>query len=180
MFPVEYCYNMQIPEEVSSFYLHKKNKSYIVFITAFRGWGLFILKKKYLFVSKKGTMHCSNGLQTKAYEQSLVSCVFGLLKNYFQYVALLGMGYKSSAYFQNKMIFRLGYSHRSLLLIGLQFQVRYFSKQLFKIESRAVKYVKQLAFLLRKQRRLSAYKKKGICFKGEIINLKESSKKTII
>jgi hypothetical protein len=171
---------MHIPEEVCSFYLYKKKKSYIVIISAFRGWGLFVVKKKYLVIGLKNVLCWSLGGEAVVFERSLLSAIFGFFKNYFQYLALLGMGYKVAGYLGNKMLFRLGYSHRILLLIGLRFQVLYLSRQLFRVESRVLVCVKQLSFLIRKQRLLSVYKKRGLCFKGEALSLKESSKKTIV
>lgn len=158
------------PNEIANIYIGNGRKSYLVLLSAFRGWGILNIKQPHLFPCW--------GLTLKTHQIS--SVIFGMYKNYFQYITILGMGYKLTKLRKTLLILRLGYSHRILLVADWGVQISYLSKQLVCLKSRSLNLLKNLAYKFRKNKKLSAYKKKGLCFKGELLSLKESSKKALV
>jgi ribosomal protein L6P/L9E len=101
----------------------------------------------------------------------------GFYKNYFYFLKLKGMGFKLIGH-PKGVIFKLGYSHKLLVLKISDVCFFYLTKQLFQIKGRSGFFLKNLISSLIQLRKTTVYKKKGVFLKGSIIQLKLTSKKS--
>jgi hypothetical protein len=165
---------LKITNNIVFYYFNYNKKLLGVVISSIQGWGIInykykigLIKNKIVYLSSQYTKNIFNRFE---------SLVFGFQRGYFQYVQLKGIGYKFIL--ANLVLsLKLGFSHRSLFINGLNLKCVFVTKYLLKINSRSLNQLKKISFFFNKTRKHNIYNKKGIFIKGSIIQTKLSSKK---
>ena len=103
--------------------------------------------------------------------------VFGFYKQYFIYIKLRGIGYKS-VFLKKTIYLKIGYSHRVVIATKYNIKLKYISRRLFLLVSRDICVLKNMLQYIQKVKNRGVYKKKGIYLKGTIFNIKDSGKKS--
>ena len=100
----------------------------------------------------------------------------GLVQNFKKLLILNGLGFKVFEN-ENKLIFKLGYSHDIVADIPLGIKVKLLKANQFIVYSSDWEKLTQFCANLKKLRKINPYKGKGLLFKNENIKLKEGKKK---
>lgn len=169
---------LNIPKEVIVYAYKQENQIFLVILSVSQGWGLVKVNLKHIFLKKK---FCFSILKNKrivnSYKNLIINFILGFYRYFFQFVKLKGMAYKAMVV-SSTLVFKLGYSHRILYTSYKNIKVLYLSKQLLMVIGRSINKIKNIIYTLRSLRKVNVYKKKGIFFKGSIVKLKQSSKKS--
>jgi ribosomal protein L6P/L9E len=143
--------------------------SYLLTLSISRGWGILKLSQMQM---RNSFQDCS------VLRYSLLFNIFlGFHKNYYYYLKLKGMGFKTAG---NSLgvNFKLGYSHKLILLRIRDICFFIMTKQLLRIVGKNSSFLDNLIASIVKLRKTTVYKKKGIFLKGSISKLKLTSKKS--
>lgn len=116
-------------------------------------------------------------LNYKPYGIFLGQNFLGCYKNFVQLLNLRGMGYKVLLV-KSTLVLKLSQSHRLVYTLKKNLKVLYINKQILKVLSKSLNLLKKVIYFLQKYGKINTYKKKGIFFKGSIVSLKISSKKS--
>lgn len=161
------------PQELSIHVCKSKKNSFLIIISISRGWGITKIINNSLLLSSSLT----KVFLPKSYLQFFSNMYLGFYKNYFYFLKLKGMGFKIIGYSKG-LIFKFGYSHKLLFLKKQDIVFFYLGKQLLLIKSRCILLLKKNLVSLMKLKKRSSYKKKGIFYKGSILKVKLTSKKS--
>lgn len=168
---------LSLPKE-NVLYYFKANKNYfLLFLSTLQGWGLVELTKTTGFVKNTQLVSWNATGSTKSFQSFLCNTFFGFFKSYQKHVRLIGMGFKSLVV-SKTLLLKIGYSHRISYVAPLDIRLRYVTRQLFTLESRQLSVINELFYGLHTLIKPNAYKKKGVFFKGSILKIKASSKKS--
>ena len=168
---------MFLPKEVVS-YVFKKNKTFLILIISFlKGWGLIVSRRPCVVLNPVGKISVFNTKALWNSEYSLIlNSLFGFYNSYRGYIKFKGMGFKGMRVGYT-FIMKLGYSHRVAYLKISGIRLVYENRQAFKLVSRDCLTLKNVVYNFKKLRKMNAYKKKGVYFKGSIFKFKVSTKK---
>lgn len=167
----------EISRELVAYFISKNDFNFLVIVSNVKGWGLFKIKNKLVLMKNQNLYFFSRFRYLKTSISFLSTYFVCFYRNIFHYLKIKGMGLKIIM-LSNKLVFKLGNSHRIAYLCQNNLKINYIHKQLFKVESRSIFNLKGIVSLFTKLKKINSYKKKGIYLKGSIIKLKVSSKKS--
>jgi ribosomal protein L6P/L9E len=147
----------------------------MLILSSSKGWGILCFQQIF-FLIKKNELY-SFLPHNKAFLTFLTIFFVGFQKGYFQYLKLKGMGYKFIRVGAN-LILKFGYSHRIVYVNYGDVYCKFFTKFILRLETRSLWLLSNITYFFRNIRKRNMYKKKGIFFKGALITLKSSSKKS--
>jgi ribosomal protein L6P/L9E len=101
----------------------------------------------------------------------------GFYKNYFYFLKLKGMGFRVLGHSKG-LVFKLGCSHKILFLKKIDTVFFYLARLIFIIKSRCILTLKNILSTILTFKKRNSYKKKGIFYKGVVIKVKLTSKKS--
>lgn len=159
---------------ISYCFLQNKNLFGLV-LSSFKGWGIICFEELF-FLIKNNELHWFL-FHNKSFYSFLKTFLLGFQKGYFQYLLLKGMGYKFIS-IKNNLIIKFGFSHRIIYLNYLNIYCKYINKYMLHFESRSFWDLKKINLLFQNIKKNNVYKKKGIFFKGHLVVIKTSNKKS--
>ena len=156
-----------------TYFLKHKHNSFLFILSISRGWGIF----KCLTTSIVLDNSLSHFLFSKAHRYFLYNLCLGFYKNYFYFLKLKGMGFRVLGHFKG-LVFKLGYSHKILFLKKIDIVFFYLARLSFIIKGRCILALKNILSSILNFKKKNSYKKKGIFYKGVVIKVKLTSKKS--
>ncbi len=164
---------MNLFSNLPLYFLKNKHNSFLFFLSISRGWGIC----KCLTTSIVLDTSFSYFVFSKSHIYFFYNMCLGFYKNYFYFLKLKGMGFRVLGHY-NGLIFKLGCSHKLLFLKKNDIVLFYLTRLTFSIKSRCVLFLKNTLNTLLNLKKKNSYKKKGIFYKGVIVTVKLTSKKS--
>lgn len=141
-----------------------------------------IIKKKkmknillYKYINNLFFIILNNNTVPRNYLTILFNLMWGLEKNFYKQLLLVGIGYKVVIE-NSKLIFRLGYSHPLEYIMPSDVKIINPKPQTLIVYGINLEKVTQIAAELKKLKAPEPYKGKGICYFTEKIKLKSGKK----
>lgn len=164
-----------ISNKTVSYYFKQNKKLFGLVLSSYKGWGILLLKQDF-FLIKKNELY-PIVLASKSYLTLLTVIFLGFYRGYFKFLKLKGMGYRFIN-IKNNIIFKFGFSHRIIYINYVDIYCLFISKYILRFESRSLWLLTKVINCFKNIRKNNVYKKKGIFFKGFLISIKISSKKS--
>lgn len=164
---------MFFSKELSTFTIKNKKNPFLLVLSISQGWGIVKLINNQISTNNS----FKTFFYSKVYSCFFSNVILGLFKNYYYYLKLKGMGFKSLVHIKG-LVLKLGYSHRILFSIKKEISFIYLTRQSMILKSRNIATLKDAMFYLTTLKKKSVYKKKGVFLKGSIVKIKLTSKKS--
>ena len=164
---------MNLFSNVPLYFLKHKHNSFLLLLSISRGWGIC----KCLPTSIVLDNSLSHFVFSKTHTYFLYNMCLGFYKNYFYFLKLKGMGFRVLGHSKG-LIFKLGCSHKFLFLKKTDIVFFYLARLIFSIKSRCILALKNILNTILNFKKRNSYKKKGIFYKGVVIKVKLTSKKS--
>lgn len=153
----------------------KKKKLFLLVLTSVKGWGVISCSEPYFLMKDKKVFFFLSHMKSCSTSISII--FLGFQKGYFQYLKIKGMGYKFVST-SNAILLKFGFSHRVLYLNSIDTKCDFVTRYILCLEVRSLCILKKNSFFFNSIRKKNVYKKKGIFFKGLLINIRIGSKKS--
>jgi ribosomal protein L6P/L9E len=143
----------------------------LVVISATRGWGLNFISRR----SISSTI-CHVVSFFKSYTMFLSNFKFGFFKPYFYMLKIKGLGFKMIGLRRRGLIFKLGFSHKVVVLKETDINIFYRFKYALIVKSRQAFLLQRWFYIIRSLKPRPVFTQKGISIKGERKRIKTSNK----